>query len=533
MSGADDELVDHVTLLGAQVLRWWPSESDFPLTEGWFAKEDDEPKSPQQLFDIYNRSVGRNSVYLMNVPPTRTGLFAPASNEALAGSAELLAEAYTTNVAIGAPVTVTTADGTSDVLEVADGNYLTSATSQDGSYVVTLPEATGFDRVQLAEDTYHHGQQVSGYTLEARQDGEWRTIGTGVTVGASSILEMEETVVADQVRVTLESTRGTPHLAEVSLWQNTPGASRTIDGAVVDCSVERAGDGSAERPFNNVEQLREVTFAPGATLTFRSGADCGASTATFWGYGTDEAPVTVVVADGDVAPRIGEVALADYLTDYEAQGWDLSALSTPTDPEPEPEPSFSDVGADNQFFTQIEWLAERGISTGWDNGDGTASFRPLEPIARDAMAAFLYRLAGSPEVELPASSPFTDVSPEDQFYEEIVWLHARGISTGWENGDGTASFRPLEKIGRDAMAAFLHRLAGAPAHEAPATSPFTDLTPSTQFYDEITWLVSSGVATGWRGNDGTAIYRPVAPVARDAMAAFLFRYVEAGLPTGE
>ncbi|GMA31540.1 lamin tail domain-containing protein [Litorihabitans aurantiacus] len=198
-----------------------------------------------------------------------------------------------------------------------------------------------------------------------------------------------------------------------------------------------------------------------------------------------------------------------------------------------PEPSFTDVAADDQFFAQIEWLAERGISTGWDNGGGTASFRPLEPIARDAMAAFLHRLAGSPEVELPASSPFSDVAPDDQFYDEIVWLSQRQISTGWDNGDGTASFRPLDPIGRDAMAAFLHRLAGSPEHEGPGASPFTDLTPQTQFYDEITWLASTGIATGWQGNDGTAIYRPISPVARDAMAAFLFRYVEAGLPTGE
>ncbi|MBG6182015.1 hypothetical protein IWX62_003240 [Arthrobacter sp. CAN_A1] len=31
------------------------------------------------------------------------------------------------------------------------------------------------------------------------------------------------------------------------------------------------------------------------------------------------------------------------------------------------------------------------MSTGWDNGNGTRSYKPLTPINRDAMAAFLYR----------------------------------------------------------------------------------------------------------------------------------------------
>ncbi|GMA30030.1 hypothetical protein GCM10025875_34680 [Litorihabitans aurantiacus] len=187
---------------------------------------------------------------------------------------------------------------------------------------------------------------------------------------------------------------------------------------------------------------------------------------------------------------------------------------------------FVDVAPDQQFAADIAWLAERGITTGWENPDGTREFRPLTPIARDAMAAFLYRLAGRPEVALPPASPFTDVTPENQFYTEIVWLSQAGISTGWGSGDGTAEFRPLEPIGRDAMAAFLYRMAQEPDTTPPAVSPFTDVTPQTQFYREITWLHGTEIATGWVGNDGTALYRPTSPINRDAMAAFLHRFDE-------
>ena len=33
-----------------------------------------------------------------------------------------------------------------------------------------------------------------------------------------------------------------------------------------------------------------------------------------------------------------------------------------------------------------------------------------------------------------------------------------------------------------------------------------------------------GISTGWQGNDGTAVFRPVTPIARDAIAAFLYRF---------
>ncbi|GMA31810.1 hypothetical protein GCM10025875_18020 [Litorihabitans aurantiacus] len=185
--------------------------------------------------------------------------------------------------------------------------------------------------------------------------------------------------------------------------------------------------------------------------------------------------------------------------------------------------TFVDVPPGLLFHDEITWLAGRGVTTGWELGDGTREYRPLAPINRDAMAAFLYRLAGSPDFTAPTVSPFVDVATDNQFYREIAWLHAQKISTGWAEADGSVTFRPLQPIARDAMAAFLFRYAQVGDYQAPATSAFTDVDPGNQFYREISWLAESGVSTGWKGNDGTAIYRPLTPINRDAMAAFMYR----------
>lgn len=167
------------------------------------------------------------------------------------------------------------------------------------------------------------------------------------------------------------------------------------------------------------------------------------------------------------------------------------------------------------FLDDVEWLADSGITTGWVEPEGTLTYRPWQPVARNAMAAFLYRLAGSPDFTPPEESPFTDVEPSTQFYREITWLLSEGITTGYPDG----SFGPTNPVNRDAMAAFMYRFKGSPAFTGPEESPFTDVEPSTQFYKEITWMRSTGISTGWP--DGT--FRPVTPTYRDAMSAFLHR----------
>ncbi len=173
--------------------------------------------------------------------------------------------------------------------------------------------------------------------------------------------------------------------------------------------------------------------------------------------------------------------------------------------------TFSDVPASHQFAKEISWLAGEGITTGYANG----SFKPKAEVSREAFAAFLYRLSGRPSVSLPSKSPFKDVAKGSQFYKEIVWLSKQGITTGWADG----TFRPKNTIDRDAMAAFLYRSEGRPSFSAPKRSPFKDMSASSKFYKEVTWLRSTGITTGYA--NGT--FRPKSGVSREATAAFLYR----------
>lgn len=80
--------------------------------------------------------------------------------------------------------------------------------------------------------------------------------------------------------------------------------------------------------------------------------------------------------------------------------WDTGALDLPTMLTLAREAlivaTFADVPPDHRFSTEIEWLAEAGITRGKSEDDPStpgneATFAPNDPVTRGQMAAFLYR----------------------------------------------------------------------------------------------------------------------------------------------
>ena len=109
---------------------------------------------------------------------------------------------------------------------------------------------------------------------------------------------------------------------------------------------------------------------------------------------------------------------------------------------------FVDVPVTATFARHISWLADQKISTGYPDG----TFRPAQPVLREQMAAFLYRLADPPPVST-SSCRFSDVPATHAFRAQICWLSSTGISTGYSDG----TFRPGQPVLREQMAAFLFR----------------------------------------------------------------------------
>jgi hypothetical protein len=173
---------------------------------------------------------------------------------------------------------------------------------------------------------------------------------------------------------------------------------------------------------------------------------------------------------------------------------------------------FTDVSGSHPFSQEIGWMAWHGISEGYQPGP---TYRPSVAVSRQAMSAFMYRLAGEPLFSPPGSPTFPDVGTGHLFFAEIEWMADEGISTGYLDG----TYRPSVAVSRQAMSAFMYRLAGEPLFSPPGSPTFPDVGTGHLFFAEIEWMADEGISTGYL--DGT--YRPSVAVSRQAMSAFMFR----------
>ena len=109
------------------------------------------------------------------------------------------------------------------------------------------------------------------------------------------------------------------------------------------------------------------------------------------------------------------------------------------------------------------WFAERQILP-----DPSPQSKNSNLTRRDVTVA-LYRLAGSPKVDLPATSPYADVATSDPDYAAYIWARQKGITFGWIDG----KFHPEVKLSAPSTVAFLYRYQkamGQVTPKAPASS---------------------------------------------------------------
>jgi hypothetical protein len=166
-------------------------------------------------------------------------------------------------------------------------------------------------------------------------------------------------------------------------------------------------------------------------------------------------------------------------------------------------------------------MFEKRLTTGVNKPEGKF-FAPKQELTREAMAAFMYRLKGSPAVSLPSESPFADVTPSDKFYREIVWMQQQKLAKGTKQATGKPLFGSKDALTREAMAAFIYRFEGSPSFTAPPTSPLVDINAEAKFRKEVLWMYENQLTTGIKQGE-SRIYAPKSALSREAMAAFIYR----------
>lgn len=156
------------------------------------------------------------------------------------------------------------------------------------------------------------------------------------------------------------------------------------------------------------------------------------------------------------------------------------------------------------------------LAHGVTSGYADGTFGPAAPVTRQAMAAYLARsIADGSGLPSCAAAPFADVPVHHPFCPEITWMAAAGLAEGYADG----TFGPSRPVTRQAAATFLDRADGGGAGAGCEHGPFPDVPVDHPFCPEITWVSSSRIALGY----GDGSFGPAVEVSRQAAAALFYR----------
>lgn len=221
--------------------QWVPAECDVSIRPGWFyhPEEDDRVKSPDQLVDLYYRSVGHNATLLLNFPVDRRGLIHPVDSANAVRFHEMIQQQLKTNLVAGMTPKVSNERGGDFVASaLTDDNFDTYWATEDG--VTTADIEFSFDTPtrmnrMMLQEYIPLGQRVKAFVVEYLDKDTWLPVKLNeetTTIGYKRLLRFE-TVETKGIRIRITDARGLLCLSSVGVYDA---------GNVSDSFVEKVED---------------------------------------------------------------------------------------------------------------------------------------------------------------------------------------------------------------------------------------------------------------------------------------------------
>ena len=222
--------------------QWTAAECDVSIRPGWFyhPEEDDKVKSPEQLADLYYRSVGHNATLLLNFPVDRNGLINPIDSANAVNFHKLIQRELGNNLVAGMKPKVSNERGGQFAAQaLTDGSWDTYWATGDGvtsaDITFTFKKARKMNRIMLQE-YIPLGQRVKKFAVEwLDKNGTWKAVEQGeetTTIGYKRLLRFL-TVETKGLRVHILDSRGPICMNNIGVYYGGEDAQLTWSPASV------------------------------------------------------------------------------------------------------------------------------------------------------------------------------------------------------------------------------------------------------------------------------------------------------------
>lgn len=225
----NEDIGSREKLYDAKYLHYQQAETNTSIREGWFYRDDTSQKtrSVDDVFDMYERSVGGNSTFLLNIPPNRDGKFSPVDVLTLKEVGQRIHETYDENLFVNAKGAKNALDANFESFELlGDKNELLINTEQP----VTI------NRIVIQEAISTHGERVEKHVVDAWINNEWKEIASASNIGYKRILRFPE-VSSNKFRIRVLECRWQPAISNITAhyYKTRPpqlSITRTIEGTL-------------------------------------------------------------------------------------------------------------------------------------------------------------------------------------------------------------------------------------------------------------------------------------------------------------
>ncbi|XP_009759199.1 alpha-L-fucosidase 1-like [Nicotiana tabacum] len=203
---------------------WLPPECDVSIRKGWFWHKSQAPKNLSDLLEIYYKSVGRNCVLLLNVPPNKQGLISESDVQRLKEFRSAVDTIFSTNLATKCSIKASSKRGGKNggfgPENVLDNDHLwTYWAPRDEDKDEHWIEFKAKDKplrfnVVRIQEAIGLGQRIKGHEIYV--DG--MKIANGTTIGYKKLHRLEKGMLSGHsVRIKIIESRAIPLISSIGL----------------------------------------------------------------------------------------------------------------------------------------------------------------------------------------------------------------------------------------------------------------------------------------------------------------------------
>ncbi len=204
---------------------WMPAECDVPLRKGWFYHENEKPRSPEELFDLYLQSVGHGAALDLGLAPDTRGQLHSDDVAALKGFGDIVKHTFANNLAKNGKIKASNSRGKNfSINTILDGDKETYWATADKIHTanleIDLGAAKTFDIISLQE-YIPLGQRIEEFNVEVFENNAWKKVYSGESIGAKRLIMLDKPITAQKLRLNISKSPVCITLSEFGVYKKT------------------------------------------------------------------------------------------------------------------------------------------------------------------------------------------------------------------------------------------------------------------------------------------------------------------------